>query len=129
MSELNNRLALIENSNFNSYYKEFLRRHEDEPLSKTPEWKNNINYMCWIQKKHKEFRKFKGYPPNYVTDKYREEFENWLFEPQKKIRYIKLTVNSSTNDDVIINEIKVFGYIETSTDVNDGDFGSAQKDL
>ncbi|MHC4413534.1 MAG: hypothetical protein ACYSW6_11305, partial [Planctomycetota bacterium] len=47
------------------------------------------------------------------------EFENWRSEPQKKIRYIKLTVNSSTNDDVIINEIKVFGYIETSTDIND----------
>jgi len=36
---------------------------------------------------------------------------------RKKVRYVKLTINSTTRSDVTINEIKVFGYKENLTGI------------
>ena len=37
----------------------------------------------------------------------------------EKVRYVKLTVNSATQTDVTISEIKVFGYVEELTHINE----------
>lgn len=38
---------------------------------------------------------------------------------KEKVRYVKLTVNSATQTDVTISEIKVFGYVEESTHIKE----------
>jgi len=47
---------------------------------------------------------------------------------KKQVRYLKLTVNSSSASDVSINEIKVFGYIDEQTGIKKNDV-SAVKDF
>jgi predicted amidohydrolase len=41
---------------------------------------------------------------------------------KKKVRYVKLTVNSTSHTDVTINEIKVFGYIDDETGITGNEF-------
>jgi hypothetical protein len=46
------------------------------------------------------------------------EILNSRFE-MEKVQYAKLTINSATQTGVTINEIKIFGYVEESTHVNE----------
>lgn len=80
------RLKIINNSDWNVYFKEFLIQNINEPLPDTPEWKNNISYSSWIQKMHRIFREGTKWENNYyaASDKnYQEEFTQWL-KKQKK---------------------------------------------
>jgi hypothetical protein len=80
MTTSNNREHLIDNSNFCSTYKEFLKRFPEEPIPGTPQWNSNINYMTWINEKHREFKQLNGYPPNFISKAYLDSFEKWLLD-------------------------------------------------
>ncbi|MBN2410491.1 T9SS type A sorting domain-containing protein [candidate division KSB1 bacterium] len=45
---------------------------------------------------------------------------------KKQVRYVKLTVNSSSASDVTINEIKVFGYTDEQTGIKKNDMSAAK---
>ena len=73
---------LIENSYFCFNYKQFLIQNPDEPCHGMKNWKNNVNYMSWIHKKHIDFRKQNGYPSDFHAgdEEYNKSFQKWLID-------------------------------------------------
>jgi len=84
---------LINSLNYCDYLKEWLRQNATEPLPGQDGFKA-WHYLLWIDKKHLEFRLYKGLPKYYFPNNkslrhtYETEFKKWLIMYIPKIEQI-----------------------------------------
>lgn len=72
------RNKLIDNSKWCEQYRIFLKQNINEPLPKTPQWKNNVNYVLWADEKHREYKLLNNIPTRAHPMSYYKEYILWL---------------------------------------------------